>query len=347
MGRGQELRGHVLRGHQLLLCLAGCALTGTVWSATEVAPGVSIGGFIRAEYGAGDRYPEARGEDRLGVSKAALAVTAEREDIRGVFVAGTERLTDGNPDNNGDIDIKDVFIVIGANQERGWSGSFGVQPLLIGLKPNGYPGDRSLQPSIEYGGAGAFAVSNQAGPSLIGTYKFNPTMSLRFGAFDLDADNTGSAIPPDEGSKLIDNLFVQWRGDQLFGSPLYASVSLERIYVGGFVDDSQTIATAGVGYRSGMFDVSLELIRLDQEIVGAADDESYVVAEFTFNPNERWTAYADVAQADELDAMTYRVGAVYQLRKFLSLSLELSNDDFDTPGFDDADSVDLRLTFTY
>jgi hypothetical protein len=335
------------RRRVLLAGLIGCAVTGTAWSAAEVAPGLTIGGFIRAEAGAGDRYPESRGEDRLGVSKAALAVTVEKEDIKGVFVAGTERLTDGNPDNNGDIDIKDVFIVIGANQERGLSGSFGVQPLLIGLKPNGYPGDRSLQPSIEYGGAGAFAVSNQAGPSVIGTYKFNPTMSLRFGAFDLDSDNTPSRIPPTDGSKLIDNLFLQWRGDELFGTPFYASAAIEQIYVGGFVNDNQTIATAGLGYRRGQFDASLEYIRLDSEVVGTTDDESYVVAEFTFNPNEQWTAYADVAQADELDAMTFRVGAIYQLRKFLALTVELSNDDFDTPGFDDAESVDVRLTFTY
>ena len=58
-----RMLGNPGRRHELLLCLVGCALTGTAWSAAEVAPGVTIGGFIRAEYGAGDRYPEARGED--------------------------------------------------------------------------------------------------------------------------------------------------------------------------------------------------------------------------------------------------------------------------------------------
>lgn len=54
-----------------------------------------------------------------------------------------------------------------------------------------------------------------------------------------------------------------------------------------------------------------------------------------------------MAQAEELDATTFRLGAIYQLRKFLSFSVEISNDDFDTPGFDDAENIDVRLSFSY
>jgi hypothetical protein len=51
---------------------------------------LSIGGFIRADYGNGDHYPDSQGNDRLGVTKAALAVTSTYQNVKGVFVIGTE-----------------------------------------------------------------------------------------------------------------------------------------------------------------------------------------------------------------------------------------------------------------
>jgi hypothetical protein len=322
--------------------LAGCILlSSAVWAADDL-PDVDVGGFIRVDYGAGDRYPESRGEDRLGVSKAALAISAQQDDIKGVFVIGTEALTDGNPNNDGNVDIKDAFIVLGAGKQTGFWFSLGAQPLLFGLKPNGYPGDHSLQPSIEYGGAGGFAVSNQAGPSLIGTYGFTPSQSVRFGAFDLDRGN-GQA-PPTDGSNISDNLFIQWRGSQLGGTGLYATAGVEMLYVGGAVDDSAALFAAGLGYRQGPFDISLEATRLDSDIVGTADNELYLVAELAFKPNQDWTLYFDVANADELDANTYRLGADYRWRKHVTFSAEISEDDV---AGNDVGSVDLRLTFSY
>lgn len=337
-----------IRAFIWLAPLTSCSLFSSVACAAEEAkPSISVDGFIRADYGNGDRYSQARGEDRLGVSKAALGITATYEDIQGVFVAGTERLTDGNSDNDGNIDIKDAYIVVGAGKETGFSFSAGAQALLFGLKPNGYPGDRSLQPSIEYGGAGAFAVSQQAGPSIIGNYKFSPKLSLRFGAFDLDADNATGIAPPTDGSELTDNLFVLARGEDLIIPGLYAAAGVESIYVGGAINDSQMIFSAGVGYKLGIFGASLEFVQLDGEIVGVTDNEQYVVAEFTVLPNSEWTVYADYSMADELDADTLRVGASYQLRKYLGLSFEYSQDSFDRTGATDVDSVDVRLTFTY
>ena len=313
----------------------------------DTEPTVAFSGFIRGEYGVGDRYPEARGEDRLGISKAALAADVRYEGIQGVFVIGTERLTDGNPDNDGNVDIKDAFIVIGGQKERGFSASIGAQALLFGLKPNGYPGDRSLQPSIEFGGAGAFAVSNQAGPSLIGTYKFSPAVSVRFGAFDLDSDNGTGLFPPTDGSSLGDNLFVLVRANDLLMPGLYAAAGLESIYVGGAVNDSKSIATVGVGFKQGLIDASVELMQLDAEIVGATDDERYVVAELALLPNDQWTVYFDWADASESEANTLRVGAHYQLMRHLILSAEYSKDEFDVTGATDVDSADVRLAVVF
>jgi hypothetical protein len=312
----------------------------------ESKPTITFGGFIRGDYGSGDRYPDARGEDQLGVSKAAFAVTAQHRDLKGVFVVGTERLTDGGASNDGDVDIKDAFIVIGADKETGFIWSIGAQALLFGLKPNGYPGDRSLQPSIEFGGAGAFAVSNQAGPSIIGNYRFSPDFSLRFGAFDLDADNTTN-LPPDDGSKLTDNLFVQLRADHLFNTGLYATVGAESLYVGGATNDSKPIAAAGVGYTQGMIDASVELTRLDETILGTVDDEQYLVTELTFNPNTQWQVYTDWAQARELDADTLRIGTHYKYTEHLIFSGEYSKDQLDFTGASDVDSVDFRVEVVY
>src|SRR5258706_8732771 len=93
----------------LSTAVGSVALCSASFGATLDLPDISVNGFIRADYGAGDRYPVSRGEDRLGISKAALAISAQKDDIKGVFVIGTEVMTDGDPNNNGNVDIKDAF----------------------------------------------------------------------------------------------------------------------------------------------------------------------------------------------------------------------------------------------
>ena len=339
----------IRRLHWEALLLSTALVSTAAVAEGEIAsadPEIQLGGFIRADYGSGDRYPLVRGEDQLGISKAALAATVRHEGVKGVFVVGTERLTNGSNDADGDVDIKDAFIVLGSEEGRGFSWSLGAQAFLFGLKPNGYPGDRSLQPSIEYGAAGAFAVANQAGPSVIGTYRTGKTFSIRFGAFDLDADNASGFTPATDGSNLSDNALLQVRADDLFGSGVYATLGAESLYVGGPVDGSHSIMAAGVGYRRGPFDVSVELTRLDGEIVGQAKDEQYLVSEVSFNLNREWTMYADWADARELDANTVRVGAHYKYSRYVTLSSEYSRDKLGL-GVDDVDSVDFRVSFSY
>src|SRR5215831_3101342 len=324
-----------VRGASLL---ASTGIAFSTLAATGEQLDVSVGGFIRADYGVGDRYPVSSGGDRLGISKAALSVTAQQDDIKGVFVVGGQALTDGDPNNNGNVGIKDAFIVVGAGKTQGFWFSVGAQALLYGLKPNGYPGDRSLQPSIEYGGAGGFAVSQQAGPSIVGTYAFTPNESLRFGAFDLNSSNAHAA--PTNGSKLTNNFFLLWRGANLFDTGLYATAGAESIYVGGTVDTSRVLASAGIGYKQGIFDASIEYVHLDKDIVARPDDERYIIAEFTVQPIPDWTFYADYSNGHEIDAKTYRIGANYQWRKHLAFSVEGSKDDVRAGN---VQSLDLRL----
>jgi len=71
---------------------------------------LDIGGFIRVDAGLGDRYDEINGDDRIGVSKAALAVTASYQNIQSVFVIGTEASStlsqSGTAVDDGDVDIE-------------------------------------------------------------------------------------------------------------------------------------------------------------------------------------------------------------------------------------------------
>jgi hypothetical protein len=369
--------------HLGLACLASAALctaasevrADTSIAVSDIPVTVGFSGFIRADYGSGNRYPKSDGEDRLGISKSFLVLTADTEDVRAILDFGASALTDTdvNPNDDGRVGIKDAFIIVGAGHPTGFSFSAGAQPLLFGLKPNGYPGDSSLTPNIDYGAAGGFAVSQQAGPSIIGNYKFTPDESLRFGAFDLVANNAlNGYTTATNGSKLKDNLFLLWRGNNLFATGLYATAGAERLYVGTangrVVDDSKPIFSAGVGFKQGIVDVSVEYIHLDKNIVNTESDERYIRAAVSVQPATDWTVYGDYSNGHELGASTYRIGGSWQFRRHLALTLEYSKDQYKSsnevyaqgvaPPFGsgplfgatiptNVESVDARLTFVF
>jgi len=366
------------------------ALADTQMSVDDVPVNLAFSGFVRADYGNGNRYSAADGEDRLGVTKSLLLLSATTEDIQAILDFGGTVLTDSNvnPGNGGNnVGIKDAFIVIGAGKTTGFTVSVGAQPLLFGLKPNGYPSDSSLQTNIDYGADGAFAVSQQAGPSLIGSYHFTPDLSVRFGTFDLAESNAvNTTTPATNGSKLKDNLFLLLRGNNLGGTGLYGTVGAERIYVGasgalvgltsGFgpaVDDGRGIYSAGVGFKQSLFDVSVEYIHLDKAIEDTRSDERYIRAHAEVHPAADWTAYADYSNGHQLGASTYRIGGNWQFRRHLGLTVEYSRDEFkssnglysgstpvtgaggvvtEVPVYGEVrppniESVDARLTFTF
>jgi hypothetical protein len=352
--------------------LAHAAATVTV---DDVPVDLAFSGFVRADFGTGDRYPTEYGEERFGSSKDLLLLSVTTEDIQAILDFGGTIFNDGV--NNGSAGIKDAFIIIGANNKTGFSWSVGAQPLLFGLHPNGYPGDSSLQANVDYGANGAFAVSQQAGPAIIFNYKFTPDLSVRFGAFDLAesnaANNTEGAT---NGSKIKDNLFILFRGDNLGDTGVYATVGAERIYVGatggplgeeGFlVDGSKTIYSAGAGWKNDFLDASVEYIHLDAAIVNTENDERYIRAHVAVTPAPQWTIYADYSNGHEIGVNDYRIGAFWQFRKHLRFTAEYSKDVYSstnetyyqtdssatgnaygTAQPPNAQSVDLRATFTF
>ncbi|WP_281556127.1 hypothetical protein [Thalassomonas sp. RHCl1] len=306
-----------------------------------------FGRFIRADAGHGDRYGDGHGDDRLGITKAALAITSEYENITGVFVVGTEITSLDDPNEDGDVDIKDAFIVI---KDFGWQGfdvTMGAQPLLIGLKPEGYPGDHSIQGSIEYGAGDAFAFSNQAGPALTADWRYSDTQRIRVGVFDQkDYFNSGSVdvTLAEEGSDISDNYYLQWTGSSLFGSGFYANLVYESRYLGGMINNNEDIWAAGLGWQQGAVDLSLEYVSLDKAFNATLKDESYLIAESSYAVSEKTGIYFDYSAADELDLKTYRLGLNYFYNPHTTFSVEYSEDDL--PG-EDLESLDLRVSLHY
>ncbi|WDE12616.1 hypothetical protein [Thalassomonas haliotis] len=306
-----------------------------------------LGRFIRADVGHGDRYGNGHGDDRLGITKAAVAIISEYENIKGVFVVGTEITSLDDPNEDGDVDIKDAFIVI---QDFGWQGfdvTMGAQPLLIGLKPEGYPGDHSIQGSIEYGAGDAFAFSNQAGPALTADWRYSDTQRIRLGVFDQkDYFNSGSidVTLAEEGSDFSDNYYLQWTGSDLLGSGFYANLVYESRYIGGMINNNEDIWGAGLGWQQGPLDLSLEYVSLDKAFNATLDDESYLIAESSYSVNENASIYFDYSEADELDIKTYRLGMDYQYNAHTTFSVEYNEDDM--PG-EDLGSLDLRVNLHY
>jgi hypothetical protein len=358
---------------------ASVAIADATVSVDDVPVDLAFSGFVRADFGTGDRYPTGYGEERFGSSKDLLLLSATSEDVQAILDFGGTIFNDGV--NNGSAGIKDAFIVVGANNKTGFSFSVGAQPLLFGLRPNGYPGDSSLQANIDYGAAGGFAVSQQAGPALIFNYKFTADESLRFGAFDLAESNAANVTTATNGSKIKDNLFLLWRGNNIADTGLYATAGAERIYVGlaggpigglgPVVDGSKSIFSGGVGFKNDLVNASVEYIHLDANIVNTAAAERYVRAHVDVTPVAHWTGYADYSNGHELGASTYRIGANYQFRRHLAFTAEYSKDIYSstneiynggvnlltatvTPSAlygivppPNVQSVDLRATFTF
>jgi len=306
---------------------------------------VILHGFARIDYGAGDRFGDEAGEDQLGVSKMALVTEARYQDLSFVGVIGATILADQPVDT----ELKDIFLAVRNLGGTRASLRLGAEPLLFGLKPAGYPGDRSLVPSIEFGGAGAFPVSNQAGTCLVLDVPVADVGTFSAGLFDTSQTTSGAPGSVD-GSRLYGNYFAQMRFEDLGGvAGLYGVAGYEGRYVGqtsagARVDETESVLDVGAGYRTERFDVSLEYIMLDERITETADAESYTIAELTVFAGP-WSFLVDYASASELGADTLRVGAVKSLNAHVSLQLEVAEDSIE--GAEDVSSFHARLSFTY
>lgn len=316
-------------------------LTFPVTSSVDVV----LHGFARIDYGIGDRFGDAAGEDQLGVSKMALVTEARWEDFSFVGVIGATILADQPVDT----ELKDIFVMWKNVGGTNACLRVGAEPLLFGLKPAGYPGDRTIVPSLEFGGAGAFPVSNQAGTCVVLELPLEGIGTFQSGIFDT-AETTAGAPGSLDGSGVYRNYFGQVRLEDVAGvAGLYGVAGYEGRYVGqtsagARVDETESIFDVGVGFRSARFDLSLEYVALDEVLTETAGRESYWIEELTLYACE-WTFLADYASASELDARTLRIGAVRSLNEHVSLQLEVAHDTLENA--EDVGSAHVRLAFTY
>jgi hypothetical protein len=306
---------------------------------------VVLHGFARVDYGAGERFGDASGDDQFGISKMALVTETSWNDFTFVGVIGATILADQPVDT----ELKDIFVTWRQLGGTRACARFGAEPLLFGLKPAGYPGDRTIVPSLEFGGAGAFAVSNQAGTAFVLDYPLEGVGTLQGGVFDTDATTSG-APGSLEGSGIYKNYFGQLRLEGLAGiEGLYGVVGYEGRYVGqtsagARVDETEPVFDVGLGYRTERFDLSVEYIAMDEMLTETPDTESYLIGELTVFVGE-WSLLADFATAAELEADTLRVGAAKSMNEHVSLQFEFAHDSLDSA--EDVDSVHARLAFTF
>ena len=317
---------------------------------------LNVGGFIWGDVGFGDRY-DGSGDDSLNIEKAAVSISPEYKNTRAVVVLGVDNIQNGTSNSNGgngdEIGAVEAFAGIKWDLMGGSLDlTVGKQPLLFGLKPNGWVGDHTINQGLEYGsGNGVFGpgvnVSGQvatsaivdwswggsSGGSAVSSVGSDGSWSIRFGFADgIDAE-----------SKITDNWLLQVRGDDLFGMGLYGNAGYEQVDIGG---SSEGIISVGAGWAFDRFDLSLEYQGIDQNLVGTAGDETQIIAEAMFNLNETWSFYLDYATSDERDFDTTRLGAVWNYNDNFYFQLEYADDSSDINA-EDVNSIDLRLAFNF
>jgi len=305
------------------------------------------GGWVRADYGNGNRY-DAGGDENLGMSQAAFKLNWSADDVEAYVLIGAINLIDDDIGNKRKTDVKAASLTLYDVFDSDVSMSIGLQPLLFGLKGGGFPGDRSIQASIEFGGTGAMAVSRQAAPSVIFSAPIG-NLTARGGFFDINSDTEyyflQSGLGNLEGSSLDKNYFAELIYQSDTGDGFYGTFGIEGYYIGGSVDSTRPIYDFGLGFRKGRFDVSVEQFYLDSAITNTLEDETYSVAEFSYQQNELTQWYVDYAQADQLDTETFRLGVSREINKYLSFLIEYSRDELGLQDNKKVDSIDFRLQF--
>jgi len=301
--------------------------------------GWQISGFARAEYGNGERYTSNDDKDRLGITKAAVKVSTKHKNLRTAVVVGTKGTHDGT--TRGDVNVKLAYVELGDIGGSGVSVSAGLQPLLFGLKPNGFKGDRSVQGGVEFGAGGRFPVARQAGQAIIAN-KDVGAVNIRAGMFKYN--EATSRVLHENDASITDNYFAQIYAKNVFDSGVYGVLGYESIYVDS-ANKNKPIATVGLGWKNDFLDISAERTMIDQSISDTAGDETYSIVELAIKPLQKTTLYADYSEAERAAVKTYRTGVNYEYGDYTVLTLEYSKDRYDIR--QDIDSVDVRVAVSF
>ena len=307
---------------------------------------LNIGGFVWGDVGFGDRY-DASDDDQVKVAKAAISISPEYENVRAVAILGVDNALNGSGSDS--ADFQEIFVGLKTDLLGGTlDTTIGKQPVLFGLKPNGWVGDRSVVDGLEYGVAGGINVSGLVATSVIFDWSFGGGGSGSSGSSIGDDGSwsvRGGFAEGGVDTGLSDTYFVQFRGDDLFGTGIYGNAGFASVDGGtGFAEGD--VISVGAGIMIGQFDISLEYQGIEDTIAGTADDETQIIAEATFNLNEQWAFYADYATADEADVDTLRVGTSYAYNDHVTGWLEYADDSTNFAATD-VSSVEARIAFSF
>lgn len=358
-----------------ILLVSLLLLTGANAGAAEADPF----GWLWVDYGAGSRYTRGDGRDVAGAAQANLGVNASHGKLSArVLVGGTlfsndrsqtvnavdfnvTRITNQGSTNNlrtaevnnvGTVRIREAYITYDRIGGSMLGLSIGAQPIWFGLKPGGHEGDgdRNIQNSLEFGGAGGFDLSSQVETGLRFFYNLDDIAVFAIGAFDSNEENSNV----DDGAHIWDNYFATAKFNELFTEGLYLFLGYQGKYVGGAVDQTKPIFDVGLGFQyRNWFDVSFEYASLNEDIAGTGSSENYYIAKLTIWPTEKASFIFDWTWADKLDAYTIRTGFNYQYNDSISAMLQyaLDNENVATQagvtGERNLGSVDMRLAYNF
>jgi len=328
-----------MKTNRIAYSAIACGLILPLMTAEAYAGGWRINGFVRGDIGNGNRYERNDGENRFGITKAAVKLSRRQNNFKGVLVAGTKGSYDGTTD--GDVNIKAAFVEARDIAGSGVTVSAGVQPLLFGLKPNGYEGDRSIHGSVEYGAGGGLPVARQSGPAIIAKADIG-AVNIRGGMFTF-RESTSFALH-DSGASLNDNYFIQAYAKNLFGSGMYGVMGYESVYVNENAR-SEPITSIGLGWKWKYMDISAERISMAQDIADTVGNESYTIMELGLKTSTKTKLYIDYSETDRSRVNTLRTGINYRYSDYLEMSLEYSEDRYDTRK--DIQSLDFRIAMNF
>jgi hypothetical protein len=133
------------------------------------------------------------------------------------------------------------------------------------------------------------------------------------------SDNTGAAIPPDDG---VDLDYTEWRLGA--GLPFYRQGSLTLF---GLLEYINTELEASYTTTDGDGNVSSNQLLSEQDGVGAH-------AGLLFNPTAAWSLYGQVGylKLDDVDGVEYLAGTALQVHRYGGLFAEYRSSDLEGDG---------------
>jgi hypothetical protein len=202
---------------------------------------------------------------------------------------------------------------------------------LFSLKPNGFPGDRSIRASLEYGALNSLQVGFQGERSIKFDY-FHEYFDLDLGFFDTNVQSSDGT----DGSSFADNLMAQFKFKNILIDGTFANLGWQQRYLGQQtsadnsstedIDENRSIVAAGFGYENESLTLTVEYLNFDKAFALTDKNEETWVVEFDYKFSKYFWGYADWAEAAQRNVATQRYGLAYEISTQSTLQIEFNAD---------------------